>query len=194
MKSQIKTKLIGSGVFAAVVLSATGLTYQAANAQFVSQDSNLNVTGIVSVVDTTGNNITITTVDSSPITIHVTGQTKFDPNSITSLSGISVGDNVLVNADRNGAKYTADKISELGGPNYGNNKNRVFVEEGIITDKNVSDSNFTVRFGTTYVNFEVHITTKFNGTTWNKLKVGQRVQVTGENTGTYFLADKVVAE
>lgn len=188
MQTATLKKTIGTlGIFsvASVLLFASVDLVQA---RFINSRNNLNADGIVGSV---GNNeFTLLTAGSDPIEIQVNNRTNFARR--TDFDDLSPGDVVQVNARiQNGSVLARTiRIEDDDVQGYGTAGDRVLISEGRVTGK--SGNIFTIETRAANISFRVTPSTRFLRTNYAFLNIGDRVYVAGEDTGSDFIAKRVI--
>lgn len=181
-------KLIGTSILLAIVATVTFVASPNAFGRFINFGSYYTADGMVSAVGT--NSITIATNGSNPITLSVTGNTRFAANG--DLSDVQVGDDITAKFyDQGGTKLAQTiRVSKVG---YGNKGPRVFVQWGYVKSKTAHAFVVEIKPGV-YVTFHVDADTSFQGLgvhNLGQLDINDTVAVSGTDTGSMFLAKKV---
>ncbi len=181
-------KLAGTSALLMMVAAIAFVASPNAFARFINFGSYYTADGMVTAVG--ANTITIATNGSNPITLSVTGDTRFAANG--DISDVEVGDDITAKFyDRGGTKLAQTvRVSKVS---YGNTGPRVFVQWGYVKSKGGSSFTVEIKPGV-LVTFQVDSDTSFHGlgvTNLAQLSVNDTVAVSGTDTGSAFLAKKV---
>ena len=187
MQLVLKKKIIGTAVYSlilAVILVAIG---SPVFAQFIQTRSTLIVDGVVVAVGSSS--LTLDTAGSSAFDIDINSRTIF-PSGLA-LAGISPGDVLSIVARNSGSgNPVARVIRKHEGSGYGFPGETVIVRRGEVVSKGATS--FTVDSGIALITFDVIASTRFVRTNFSILALGDRVQITGRDSGTSFVARTVI--
>jgi hypothetical protein len=189
MKPTLKTKVLGTFVFVVLALGVSFMSYSNAFAKLVTQGTKVNATGTILSMDTEAQSFVFQGTATGVVTVYVTEDTVFGSN-LTGLADLSAGDTIqLVDQKTEGINY-ALKIREINsGAGYGYGTNQVSVAKAMVVS--TSENHILVAIGQTNIDITVNAATTFVGTTFEDIAAGDKVMITGSDTGTAYVADMI---
>lgn len=189
MKPTLKTKVLGTFVFVVLALGVSFMSYSNAFAKLVTQGTKVNATGTILSMDTEAQSFVFQGTATGVVTVYVTEDTVFGSN-LAGLADLSAGDTIqLVDQKTEGINY-ALKIREINsGAGYGYGTNQVSVAKAMVVS--TSENHILVAIGQTNIDITVNAATTFVGTTFEDIAAGDKVMITGSDTGTAYVADMI---
>jgi hypothetical protein len=181
-------KLIGTLTITSLVIGSYFITSTDVFAQFKDMGSTLKVDGVIGSVDE--DSLILQTSGAQPIEVFFNNKTKFSPRRLDP-EDLMQGDQVEVQAKVRNGQVLGTKIKlQDEGPGYGTEGDDIFVKRGEVIAKTANT--FTIETNATVSTFKVKHWTRFSRVGFNGLEVGDKVEVRGVDTGSEFIARKVV--
>lgn len=191
-------KLIGTGVFALLVVGVFAAAASFVQAKFVENPGTLVFDGLVSDSPIPIENgkkfeLVLLTSGTEPVSVLTNKKTRFT-GGISGADDVVPGDHLKIEAKVNDGVNTAKvvKLVESDASGYGTAGDKVFVARATVLSKTSNPNTFTVESAAATVTFRVNSSTKFLFTTFDKLSDGDKVMVQGRDSGSEFVAKLVV--
>ena len=188
-------KSIGTLVFAVLILGVALVGFSVVRAQFINNPNDkLHFDGIVSQIGPSPFHLTLVTSGTEPVTVHASVATNFTGG--LEWRHIDVGDHLKVIADLENGRLEAKLIKKIeGGSGYGTAGDVVKIAPSELISK--TSNTFTIDSGAAdsgaaVITFYVDASTKFIGSSFANLNPGDVIQVKGVDSGTNFLARRVI--
>lgn len=167
----------------ALILASGLAIVPAAQAKFNSNDPLLNYDAIVTAISP--GSIMVDTNGTVAMRVHFDNKTKFKGGLL--LEDIMPGDSLTISANNVGGLLFARSVK----PNsHGGKVEPVSVKRVKVIHKSIDSFTVEVKPGIRTV-FYVNNKTKFHGTTFSGLKLGDILNVNGSDTGSHFVAHQV---
>lgn len=183
-------KSIGTLVFTALIMGVALVGFTMVKAQFFNNpNDNLDFDGLVSAKGPLPFHLTLVTSGAEPITVHANATTIFVDG--LEWRHIDVGDHLKVIADLENGRLEAKLIKKIeGGTGYGTAGDAVEIAPSELISK--TSNTFTIDSGAAVITFYVDPLTNFIGSSFANLNLGDVIEVKGVDSGTNFLARRVI--
>lgn len=200
MKNSFKLKITAFCFLVLAVLGVFAISAPQALAIFINSPYVLVLNATVLSVG--GSNLSVSTPGTGTFVINTNARTVF--TGVSSLSGLTTGTQVRIIATRQGNLYMAQVIQKTASSGYGvpppppptltpsptPRPSLAQVADGTIIGKTANT--ITVQNDSMNATFSVTGSTLFIRKTFAALLIGDRVFVSGKNTGTSFVAQIVI--
>ena len=183
-------KSVGTLIFSVLIMGIALVGFSVVRAQFINNpNNNLHFDGLVSQIGSLPSHLTLVTSGTEPIVVYVDASTNFAGG--LEWIDIDIGDHLKVNADLENNRLEAKLIKKIeGGSGYGTAGDVVQIVSAELISK--TSNTFTIDSGAAVITFYVDSATNFIGSDFASLNSGDIIQVKGVDSGTNFLARKVI--
>ena len=183
----VKKKLIGTALYAGLLLCAFAVAAAGVQAKFLSTSHIMDFEGVVTAK--AGLTLMVHATGNADMTVMVAPGRTIIGGDASSLADIVPGDGVTVLGVREGGAVSARILKKVAGAGYGTQGPAVMLWHGTVMAK--SASSFSMDIGVAVVTVQVSISTNFNGGSFGTLMPGRMVSVIGRDTGTSVVATTV---
>ena len=183
-------KSVGTLVFAVLIAGIALVGFSGVGAQFINNPNDkLHFDGLVGQIGPLPFHLTLVTSGTEPITVHASEATNFVGG--LNWGQIDVGDHLKIIADLENGRMEAKLIKKIeGGSGYGTAGDVIKIAPAELISK--TSNTFTIDSGAAVITFYVDVSTKFIGSSFADLNPGDVIEVKGVDSGTNFLARRVI--
>ncbi len=185
MQKKYTRKIIGTFLMFLIIISLSMIGFSYAQAQFLDLKKITNVDGLVDAISAT--QLTLHTNGSEPIVFQINSHTVFAQNM--TYHDIHPGDSINILARVNNHRILAKLIKKNNSAGYGCQGQYVFIRTAHVSE--IGGNTITVTDNFAVTTFTITASTWFVNVNFGDISIGDRLQISGYDSGSEFLANAI---